>query len=191
MKNKQNKYSVKIPSNTIIIYSDEKKIITVIGPLRQKSLKLKVKIFVLETEKVINVSSVPFSEISSNEKKKQKAVQGTTLALIKQLLVETSSILYQKLKFVGVGYRAFPVENFEKELLLLKLGYSHPLYFKIPKDLSVFCLKLTKVFIFGSSYQTVSQTAALIRSYKKPEPYKGKGILYENEKIKLKEGKKV
>ena len=145
----------------------------------------------LKAERVLKVSCVPFLEISNNERKKIKAVQGSTIALIKQILVETSNVLHQKLKFVGVGYRAFPVENLEGTLLLLRLGYSHPIYFRIPKELSIFCLKLTKLFIYGSSYQTVSQTSALIRSYKKPEPYKGKGILYENEKIKLKEGKKV
>jgi large subunit ribosomal protein L6 len=191
MENIAKKYSIKIPSNTTVIYCEEKKIITLIGPLKQKSLKLKVKISIMGAERVLKVSDVPFSEISNNERKKIKAVQGTTLALIKQLLVETSAILYQKLQFVGVGYRAFQVDNFENKLLLFKLGYSHPLYFRISDELRVFCLKLTKLFIFGHSYQSVNQTSALIRSYKKPEPYKGKGILYVNEKIKLKEGKKV
>jgi large subunit ribosomal protein L6 len=189
MENIAKKYSIKIPNNTTVIYCEEKKIITLIGPLKQKSLKLKVKIVIME--RILKVSDVPFSEISNNERKKIKAVQGTTLALIKQLLIETSAILYQKLQFVGVGYRAFQVDNFENKLLLFKLGYSHPLYFKVSDELRVFCLKLTKLFLFGHSYQSVNQTSALIRSYKKPEPYKGKGILYVNEKIKLKEGKKV
>lgn len=145
----------------------------------------------MKTERILKVSDVPFSQISNDKMKKIKAVQGTTLALIKQLSIETSAIIYQKLQFVGVGYRAFQVNGFENKLLLFKLGYSHPLYFRISKKLRIFCLKLTKLFISGQSYQTVNQTAALIRSYKKPEPYKGKGILYVNEKIELKEGKKV
>jgi large subunit ribosomal protein L6 len=74
---------------------------------------------------------------------------------------------------------------------MFKLGYSHSLYFKIPEQLIIFCLKFTKLFIYGNSYQNVTQIASLIRSYKKPEPYKGKGILYETEKILLKEGKKI
>jgi large subunit ribosomal protein L6 len=186
MENIAKKYSIKIPSNTTVIYCEKKKIITVIGPLKQKSLKLKVKIVIME--RILKVSNVPFSEISNNERKK---IKGTTLALIKQLLIETSAMLYQKLQFIGVGYRAFQVDNFENKLLLFKLGYSHSLYFKVSDELRVFCLKLTKLFVFGHSYQSVNQTSALIRSYKKPEPYKGKGILYVNEKIKLKEGKKV
>ena len=76
-------------------------------------------------------------------------------------------------------------------MLEFKLGYSHNIYFKIPKNLTVFCLKSDKIFISGNFYEYISQIASQIRSYKTPEPYKGKGILYENEKIFLKEGKKV
>jgi large subunit ribosomal protein L6 len=106
-------------------------------------------------------------------------------------LIESVALVYQKLKLVGVGYRAFPVENFEGHLLLLKLGYSHPIYFKIPSNLNIFCLKLTKLFLYGSSHQQVTSAASKIRLNKTPEPYKGKGILYYNENIVLKEGKKV
>jgi large subunit ribosomal protein L6 len=185
------KYTIKIPKSTIILYCETKNIITVIGPLDKKALKLKVKLEVLKIERVINVTSIPVSKISNNTRKKIKAIQGTTVALIKQLFIETLTIFYQKLKFIGVGYRAFEVDRFKNELLLFKLGYSHPMYFKIPKNLEIVCLKLTKLFIFSNSYQNITQIAATIQSYKSPEPYKGKGILYENEKIQLKEGKKV
>jgi len=140
---------------------------------------------------MIKVSPTAFTKISNNQKKKIKTLQGTTVALIKQLIVETSSVLYQRIKFVGVGYRAFDVDNYKNKLLLFKLGFSHPIYFKIPDKLKIFCLKFTKLFIYGSSYQNITQTTALIRSNKFPEPYKEKGILYENEKIILKEGKKI
>ena len=75
--------------------------------------------------------------------------------------------------------------------MLLKLGYSHDIYLKIPRNLEISSLKFTKLFISGFSYGKITQTAALIQSYKYPEPYKGKGILYENQKIQLKEGKKI
>jgi len=185
------KYKIKIPNNNIILYCDKKKMITIIGPLNVKSLKLKLKLRILEAEKTIIVTSDSFLNLPNNKKKKIKALQGTTVALIKQLLIETSSTLYKKLKMVGVGYRAFDIENFNKKLLMFKLGYSHPIYFKIPKNTTIFCLKLTKLFISGNSYQDITQTASLIRSYKLPEPYKGKGILYGDEKIRLKEGKKI
>lgn len=185
------KYKIKIPNNINILYSQKKKLITVIGPLNIKSLKLELKIKILKTEKTILVTRIPFSKLSNNKKKKLKTLQGTTVALIKQLLIETSSILNQKLKMIGVGYRTVNVENFNDKILMFKLGFSHPIYFKIPENTNIFCLKLTKLFIFGNSYQNVTKTASLIRSYKLPEPYKGKGILYENEKINLKEGKKI
>jgi large subunit ribosomal protein L6 len=184
------KYSVKIPNNNVILYCTQKNIITVIGPLAKKSLKLKLKIEIFENKKIIQILSTPLNKLSNNNKKKINSLKGTTVALIKQLILETSSVLYKKLKFVGVGYRGFEVENFKDKLLMLKLGYSHSIYFKTPKNLNIFCLKLTKLFIYGNSYQDVTQTASLIRSYKTPEPYKGKGILYENEIIKLKKGKK-
>lgn len=125
------------------------------------------------------------------QKKKIRLIQSTTASLIKKLLIETSTKIYQKLKFVGVGYRAFPVEDFENRLLLLKLGYSHPIYFRIPRETKIFSFKLTKLFLHSYSYQKLTSTASKIRANKVPEPYKGKGILYENEQIKLKEGKKI
>lgn len=189
--NTSQKYCIKIPINTAVLYCEKKKIVTIIGSLKRKSLKLKIKLKILPLEKLIKVSSTPFVNVSNNEKKKIKALQGTTTALLKQVLIETSSFLCEKLRFVGVGYRAFPEENYGNQLLLFKLGYSHPIYFRIPAKINISFLKLTKLFIFGTSYQNVTQVAALIREYRKPEPYKGKGVLYDNEKIKLKEGKKI
>ena len=191
MKNISEKYTIKIPSDINVIYSNKKKIITLAGVLSKKSLKLGVQLLIIKSKNIIKVTPLPFFKISNNEQKKIKALQGTTVALIKQLIVETSAVLYQKLKLVGVGYRAFDVDTLKNKLLLFKLGYSHFLYFKISNEIEIFCLKMTKLFIYGNSYRNVTQTAALIRSYKKPEPYKGKGILYETEKIVLKEGKKV
>jgi large subunit ribosomal protein L6 len=180
---------IKIPKNIIVLYSTKKKIITLIGPLNTRSMFLRLKLNILQDSKIIEVTSIPFAHIS--KKKQILSLQGTTVALIKQLLVETSSTIYNKLKFVGVGYRAFEVEEFKNKLLMFKLGYSHPIFFKIPNNLQIFCFKFIKLFVWGNSYKNITQTSALIRSYKKPEPYKGKGILYEGEKIVLKEGKKV
>ena len=191
MKNISEKYTIKIPNDITVIYSSKKKIIILKGVLSRKALKLDVQLFIIKSKNILKVSQLPFFKISNNERKKLKAFQGTTVALIKQLIVETSTVLYQKLKFVGVGYRAFDVDNFKNKLLLFKLGYSHFLYFKISTRVKIFCLKMTKLFIYGNSYKNVTKIASLIRSYKKPEPYKGKGILYETEKIVLKEGKKV
>ena len=191
MVNKLLRNIIKIPNDISIIYSKKNRQLTIIGPLTKKSLNLAVKIFLLIPQNTIKVSKIPQFQISNNKKKKLKSIQKTTISLIKQYIIETSTIFYKKLKIVGVGYRVFNVENYDNKLLLLKLGYSHFLYLKIPDKLKIFCLKMTKLFIYGSSYQSLTQTISWIRSYKKPEPYKGKGILYANEKIILKEGKKI
>ena len=191
MHNVPKKHLIKIPKNTVVIYCNKNKLITIIGPLKKKSLKLQVELRLSNKSNTIEVTTIPFLKLSNNDRKNIKAIQGTTVALIKQLLIETSSIFYQKLKFIGVGYRAFEVNNFEKQVLLFRLGYSHNIYFRIPENLEISSLKFTKLFISGFSYNEITQTSALIQSYKYPEPYKGKGILYENQKIQLKEGKKV
>lgn len=188
---KNRKYQIKIPKDTVILYSEEKKIITVIGPLKIKSLKTKLKIDVLQQKSLVRITDTPFYSISNKNFKKIKSIQGTTYSTIKQVLIETSSTLYKKLKLIGVGYKAYEVHNYKNCLIMLKLGYSHLIYFKNCSDLKIFCLKFTKLFVYGNSYQDISKTASMIRQFKLPEPYKGKGILYENEKIKLKEGKKI
>lgn len=190
-KTHNNKYLVKIPNHITVLYFYDKNILTVVGPLKRKSIKLKLKVVFSENQKTITVSSTPCLKISNKQTKNIDALKGTTAAIIKQVILETSYLLYQKLKFVGIGYRTFDVKNFENRLLMFRLGYSHPIFFKVGEEATIFCLKRIKLFIYGNSYQNITQTAALIRSYKKPEPYKGKGILYENEKINLKEGKKV
>jgi len=184
------RYTINIPNDILILYSSKKRTLIVKGAITQRSFLLEVKILVMDKTKTIIVTSIPFVASSNYQKKKMKSMQGTTVALIKQLIIETSAILHQKLKLVGVGYRAFNVENF-KRLLQLKLGYSHPIYYKVPNGLNFYNLKFTKLFISGNSTNALEQAAAIVRSFKTPEPYKGKGVLYETEKINLKEGKKA
>jgi large subunit ribosomal protein L6 len=191
MKNIAKKYIIKIPKNLSVFYSEKKRIITIVGPLKKKSLKLKTQILISSKQNLLGVTSQPFQSISLNESKQLKVLQGTTVALLKQAILEVSILFCKKLQFTGVGYRAFLLKVANHELLQFKLGYSHNIYFKVSDNITIFCLKSDKVFISGNFYEYVSQIASLIRSYKKPEPYKGKGILYENEKILLKEGKKV
>jgi large subunit ribosomal protein L6 len=115
-------------------------------------------------------------------------LQGSTHSIIKQIILGLSIGFRKQLNIIGVGYRA-AIEN-ETNILSLKLGYSHQIFIKIPKYLKLICIKPTKISIFGNNKQKVNQMAAIIRSYKLPEPYKGKGILYQNEKINKKEGKR-
>ena len=96
------------------------------------------------------------------------------------------------MELVGVGYKVFLSKTSNNNVLLhFRLGFSHPLFFKIPSKIDVFCHKSTNIYFWGSSLNNISQLASKIKAYKTPEPYKGKGILYKNEKIKLKEGKKI
>jgi ribosomal protein L6P/L9E len=190
VQNVQEKYMVNIPYDVTVIYCEQKNLIILKGPLNRKSLVIKVRILFLADKKCIKIRSALNFTHSNDKKTKFKAIQGTTVSLIKQLIVEVSAILNQKLKLIGVGYRVFNVESV-RNLLFLKLGFSHLVYFKTAEDSKVFCLKSVKLFICGHSYCSITSVAALIRRLKKPEPYKGKGILYEREKIMLKEGKKI
>jgi ribosomal protein L6P/L9E len=185
------KHAVKVPNDIHVVYYSKKKIIVLIGIRFRKMLKLSVQLLVLKLKNVIKVTPLPFFKVSNNEQKKIRMIQGTSVAQIKQLIVEISVTLYRKLKFIGVGYRALELDSFKNKLLLFKLGFSHFLYFRISMSVQIFCLKLTKLFIYGNSYTNITQMASFIRSYKKPEPYNGKGILYDDEKIVIKEGKKI
>jgi large subunit ribosomal protein L6 len=185
------KYFVKIPRNIAIIYCDIQRIIILANSFTRKTLILKTKLIVDKNKRIIKVTRDPYFNISTNEKKKLKAIQGTQVSLLKQILFDISLFFCKKLNLIGVGFRVSTLKVLEKDLLHFKLGYSHFIYFKIPKNLKIFCLKANTLFILGHSYVFVTQIAALLRSYKVPEPYKGKGIVYSTEKITLKEGKKV
>ena len=187
----EKKQIIKIPRNIKIFYNKKTKIIIVKGLIKRKSFKINPLLTISNTNQQVEIVSETSKKLSNSSKKKIQLIKTTTASLIKQLLIETNALMYQKLTLVGVGYRAFLVENFEDHLLLLKLGYSHPIYFKIPAKTEIFSLKLTKLFLYGYSYQELTFTASKIRINKTPEPYKGKGILYENEQITLKEGKKI
>jgi ribosomal protein L6P/L9E len=182
---------IKVPNDISLIYCDKKKIIIFSGPIAKKILKVKLKLIISNSQKVIKVSLIPFANISNIEKKKLRSLQGTTVAILQQLVIETSTLFCQKLKLVGVGYRSIPLETFENKLMILKLGFSHFLYFRISKKINFFCKKQTQLFFLGNSYQEITQIVNNIRAIKPPEPYKGKGILYANEIIHLKKGKKI
>lgn len=185
------KHTIKIPKSIKVLYCDKKNLITFIGPYQTKSLKVEVKLFLSADSNMVMVTSIFASETSTTNIKNITKLQGTTVAKVKQILIETTYTLYRKLNLVGVGYRVFPYEQLDNQLYF-KLGFSHLTYFKVPSSINTYCQKFTKLFLFGnSSFNTLTQTAARIRAFKKPEPYKGKGILYDQEKIILKKGKKI
>jgi large subunit ribosomal protein L6 len=191
MENLKKKFSIKVTKNVQVVYCDQKNIITFAGPLLTKSLKLKIKLLLVSSSNFIVATSLPVSGKSKLRFKEIKEIQGTTIAQIKQILIEINYNLHHKLNLVGVGYRVFSHESLANQIYL-KLGYSHLIYFVVPPGINSCCQKFTKLFLFSnSSYNLLTQTAAQIRSCKLPEPYKGKGILYDQEKIMLKKGKKI
>ena len=188
--NLSKKYYIKIPKNIKIIYFEKKNIIIFKGPLKTKTLKICFKLYIQKNQNFIYVTKITNFE-NITKKKMLSSARGTVVSKIKQTILETSVILTKKLKLIGVGYKVFPISVLKNELLEFKLGFSHFIYYKIPTDLKITSYKSTSVYISGHSYDLINQVAANIKKYKKPEPYKGKGILYDNEKVILKQGKKI
>ena len=121
-----------------------------------------------------------------NESKSAKASWGMARTIINNMVTGVSKGFSKVLEINGVGYRA----SIEENILNLQLGYSHDIKLAIPKDLEVKCSKPTEIIVSGIDKQKVGQFASEIRKLRKPEPYKGKGIKYQEELIRRKEGKK-
>jgi large subunit ribosomal protein L6 len=120
------------------------------------------------------------------EGKQARALWGTTRANLRNLLQGVSQGFTRNLEISGVGYRAAVAGK----TLTLQLGYSHDVVFPIPEGITIKCEKPTAISISGFDKQKVGQVAAVIRSFRPPEPYKGKGIKYAEETVLRKEGKK-
>jgi len=115
-----------------------------------------------------------------------RSMWGTTRAIINNMVLGVSQGFSKRLQIVGVGYRA----RLEGNKLILNVGYSHPVEFVAPDGIRFNVEEQVKVTVSGYDKQLVGQVAANIRDLRKPDPYKGKGIRYEDEVIILKEGKK-
>lgn len=184
-------YILKIPTDIEVLSCNKRQVVFIKGKLSKKLLNIQLKTFISKNKSAIVITTEPFKKLSNKTKKSLKSLHGTTVSLLKKAFLEVSSISYKKLKLIGVGYKSFLIEKPNLKLIHFKLGFSHDIYFKLPDKINVQCHKSDKIFISSNASDLVNQTAALIRSFKKPEPYKGKGISYINEVIVLKEGKKV
>jgi large subunit ribosomal protein L6 len=116
-----------------------------------------------------------------------KALHGLSRALVNNMIKGVSEGFVKKLEIQGVGFKAAVQGN----KVNLALGYSHPINYPIPDQIKVTVEENTKLTIEGPNKQLVGQVAAEIRSYYPPEPYKGKGVRYSDEKVRRKEGKTV
>lgn len=133
-------------------------------------------------KKIDNILLVEFDK--NNFEQNQAA--GTTRANLENMVKGVTQGFEKKLTLIGVGYRA----SVKGQELTLNLGFSHPIIHNIPKGITVETISPTEVIIKGNDKKLVGQTAAEIREYRPPEPYKGKGIRYSDEKVVIKETKK-
>ena len=121
-----------------------------------------------------------------NETRHARAMWGTSRSLLNNLVMGVSGGFNINLEINGVGYRA----AVDGKDLVLQLGYSHEIRYPAPEGITFACERPTRISVSGCDRQRVGQVASEIRAFRKPEPYKGKGIKYENEYVLRKEGKK-
>ena len=153
--------------------------VTVKGPLGSLTLNRNPAVEVVVEGEQLMVKPVAGAENAN-------ALSGTTRALLANLVNGVSKGFEKKLTLVGVGYRAAA----QGDTLNLSLGFSHPVAHKMPAGVKVETPSQTEILIKGIDKQQVGQVAAEIRAYRKPEPYKGKGVRYADEVVILKETKK-
>lgn len=195
MLNKKIKY-IKVPKNVKIIFCNKDNILIVIGKNKKKILELTVKTFLYKPTKdqtFIAITLIPISRISNNKIKNLKCTQGQQISSIRKSFLEVSNTMYLRFNLIGIGYRVLlgNVDSNTSNSLTLKLGHSHLIYYSLPKNVKIYSAKYNKFTLFGICGNDITQTKANLRSFRKPEPYKGKGVLYYNEKINLKVGKRV
>ena len=133
----------------------------------------------------IKVEGSEVNCVRANEEKHTKQLHGTTRALINNMIVGVSEGYKKELEIIGIGYKAAVQGN----KLVLTIGYSHDINFDIEQGISIETPNPTTIIVTGIDKQRVGEVAAVIRSYRKPEPYKGKGIRYKGEFVPHKEGK--
>ena len=122
----------------------------------------------------------------ANDSAEADAMSGTMRALVANMVSGVSKGFEKKLNLVGVGFRA----QAQGQKLNLQIGFSHPVVKDMPAGIKVECPTQTEIVIKGADAQVVGQIAAEVRAFRPPEPYKGKGIRYSDEKVSLKETKK-
>lgn len=171
------KHPVSVPDGVKVALSGQE--MTVSGKLGELSRKLPDEVEVKQEDGSITVSP-------RGEDKRSRAMWGMSRTLVSNMITGVSTGFTRNLVIAGVGYRA----AMDGKILNLQLGYSHDIKYAIPQDIDVKCATPTQISISGADRQRVGQIAAEIRAFRKPEPYKGKGIRYDDERIIRKEGKK-
>jgi large subunit ribosomal protein L6 len=177
---------ITIPKGVDVKYQDT--LLNVKGPKGQLQSKVHafVNLKIEGSEMVLQPNTAAAKNARGVQAKLYRSITGTMRAQIANMIKGVTDGFELKLLLVGVGYRA----QLKGKLLGLSLGYSHPVDFEIPVGITIEVPAQTEIIIKGANKELVGLVAAKIRKLRKPEPYKGKGIRYSDEKITLKETKK-
>ena len=173
------KINISIPEKVKVALAGN--ILNIEGPLGKSSLDIDLEIFSLDIKDGKEISIKP-KKIDQNTKR----LWGMKRSLINNAVIGSSKGYEKTLELIGVGYRAALKGN----LLNLQLGYSHDINFKIPEGIKIAVEKQTTLKITGSDKQLVGEVASKIKTFRKIEPYKGKGIREKGQYVLKKEGKK-
>jgi len=172
------KLPITIPENVKIEYNKNESKITVDGKFGILETKIPDTIDIIQNENILNL-------VLKNKSRDFQALHGLYRTLINNMVVGVSEQFHITLILKGVGYRA-TVQN---DQIILNLGYSHPVSLSIPESVSVEILQNTNINLRSCDKELLGLFASDIRAWRRPEPYKGKGILYKDEKILRKAGK--
>jgi len=167
---------IKIPEKVNV--SLENHVFSCKGPKGQLTMKVHTDMDVKIEQDEIKISR-------PSDSKKHKALHGLTRSLIANMVGGVSKGYQRKLEIIGVGYKA----EMKGKNLMLTLGFSHPILLAMPETITASCPAATEILIEGADKALVGLIAAKIRSFRKPEPYKGKGIRYSGEYVRKKAGK--
>ena len=170
------KKPIEIPKGVTVSQKDN--LVNVKGPKGELQQQIHANISIEVKDNEVLVSR-------PDDTKENKSLHGLTRALIQNMVTGVDATYKKTLDIVGVGYRA----ELKGKNLLLNLGYSHPIYFIPPEGVKIETPTQTQIIVTGIDKQIVGQVAAKIRSFREPEPYKGKGIKYSDEHIRRKAGK--
>lgn len=168
---------IKLPSGVELKSEGQK--LSVKGPKGELSLEVHELVSVASEDGSVKVSP-------KSEDQNSWALAGTTRSLVNNMVIGVSVGYQKKLDLVGVGYRAQAKGN----VVNLTLGFSHPVEYELPSGVSAETPTQTEILLSSIDKQLLGQTAANIRAFRPPEPYKGKGVRYSNEQVRRKEAKK-
>ena len=172
------KNPITIPENVDLSINEN--VVTVKGSKGELDFVLPDTISLEVADKVITIKY-------DEENQQSVALAGTSRSLINNMVIGVSEGFEKKLELIGVGYRA----KASGKLLELTLGFSHPVKYQLPDEVEVETPSQTEVVLKSHNKQILGQAAAEIRSFRPPEPYKGKGVRYADEHVKRKEAKKA